>query len=356
MVNAYEVEERLSEEDYVKVVREFGASLISEELARKIAHPLVPGFFFAHRDLDRILEDRFAIVSGRGPSRHMHIGHLLVFNFVKYLQEKFDAFVFIPFSDDEKLLARENLSYEEVLKMDYENLLDIIAIGFDPEKTEVMLDMVNMKQEVYNLAVRVARRITLSTVKSAFGFGNEQNIGIHFYPAMQIAHILYPTAKYGLRVLVPIGLDQDVFVKLARDVAPKLGLEKPGDILSKFLPGLTGGKMSSSRPETAIYTTDSPQEVKAKIMNAFTGGQPTVKEQREKGGNPDICPIYHYHAIFFGNKEIYSKCRAGELICGNCKKMLIKSINEMLEEHRKKREKARKRVGDFVPELEERLG
>ena len=69
---------------------------------------------------------------------------------------------------------------------------------------------------------------------------------------MQAAHILYPTKSRGLPTIVPIGMDQDVFVKLTRDIAPKIGLEKPGDIISKFIPGLTGAKMSSSKDETAI--------------------------------------------------------------------------------------------------------
>ena len=347
-IGGYEVEGKIGEDEYEKVVKEFGASLIDRKLAEKIGHPLVPGFFFAHRDLDQIIEGKFAIVSGRGPSMHMHLGHLLVFKFVKFLQDKFGAFVFIPFSDDEKLLTR-NLKFEDVIRMDYENLLDIIAIGFEPENTEIILDLVNMKQSIYNLAVKISGRITASTVRSALGLSPEHNIGAHFYPAMQAAHILYPTSEYGMRVLVPIGLDQDVFVKLTRDVAPKVGLEKPGDILSKFLPGLTGGKMSSSKPETAIYTTDSPEEVKVKIMNAFTGGQATVEEQRKKGGRPEICPVYHYHAIFFGKREIYEKCRSGELICGDCKKELIAEINRMLREHQKRREKAREKVEKFVP-------
>ena len=94
--------------------------------------------------------------------------------------------------------------------MSYENLLDMLAIGFNPEKTEVMLDLATLKQDVYNLAIEASSHMTTSTVKSALGFTDEQNIGIHFYPAMQAAHILYPTKKYGLQTIVPIGLDQDV--------------------------------------------------------------------------------------------------------------------------------------------------
>ncbi len=348
-MDAYEVNEK--EIDYNKVIAEFGASLITDELARKINHPLVPSLFFAHRDLDKIIDQEFAIVSGRGPSRYMHLGHLLLFSFVRDLQKKFKAFTFIPFSDDEKLLAR-NIGYEQVLLMDYENLLDLLALGFDLKKTEFMFDLVNMKQEVYNLAIKISSKLTLSTVKSALGFEPSQSIGIHFYPAIQAAHILYPTASFDLPVLVPIGIDQDVFVKLTRDVASSLGLKKPSDIMSKFLPGLTGGKMSSSKPETAIYTTDSYEEVKRKIWNAFTGGRATAKEQREKGGNPEVCVVNKYLKIFFGidNSEA---CRRGEILCGECKKMLVEKLWEMLSKHQKEREKAKKKAEQAAPELVE---
>ena len=88
MITAYEVNERLSEEDYRKVVKEFGAKFITKKLASKIGHRLVPLLFFVHRDLDTIIEDDFAIVSGRGPSMRMHLAHLLVFRFVRFLQKK----------------------------------------------------------------------------------------------------------------------------------------------------------------------------------------------------------------------------------------------------------------------------
>ncbi len=346
-MDAYNVE---GDVDYDKLIKEFGASLIDDRLARKIGHPLVPELFFAHRDLDKIIEGKFAIVSGRGPSMKMHIGHLMLFRFIKFLQDKFGAFVFIPFSDDEKLLAR-GFSAEHVLKMDYENLLDIIAIGFDPRKTEIALDMVNMKQEVYNLAVEISARMTASTVRAAMGFTGETNIGLQFYPAMQAAHILYPTKSRGLPVLVPIGVDQDVFVKLTRDVAGKIGLKKPGDILSKFIPGLTGTKMSSSKPETSIFTTDTREEVKKKIWNAFTGGRDTAEEHRRLGGRTDVCVVCNYHRVFFQNHEIVRKCGAGEILCGESKRVLLEEVWEMLEKHQKEREKAKDRVKKFVPEL-----
>ncbi len=323
-----------------EVITKFGAQPLTEELRAKVGHRFMYDIFFAHRDFDKALKEGFVIVSGRGPSRRMHIGHLALFSFVRFLQEKFNVRVFIPFSDDEKLLTRRGLSYEEVLKMDYENLLDILAIGFDLEKTEIMIDLINLKQEVYNLAVRAARLLTTSTVKAAYGFTDETNIGAMFYPAMQIAHILWPTVATGKRALVVIGADQDVFVKLARDVAEKLDLKKPAALLGSFLPGLTGEKMSSSKPETAIYTTDSYEEVKRKIWNAFTGGRETAALQRQFGGNPEVCVVEKWLRVLFGI-DVRRRCRSGKILCGECKKLLLEKMWKMLEEHQKKREKVK---------------
>jgi tryptophanyl-tRNA synthetase len=164
---------------------------------------------------------------------------------------------------------------------------------------------------------------------------------------MQAAHILYPSVKHNLPVVVPVGIDQDIFIKLSRDVASKLNLPKPAALLSKFLPGLDGNaKMSASKQQTSIYLTDKPAEVKKKVMRAFTGGKPTVEEQRKEGGNPDICSVYTYLKYFFLSdkeiKKLESDCKSGKILCGDCKKLLAEKAVKFIEEHQKKREKMRK--------------
>ena len=91
--------------DYENVMKEFGISRI-EELSSKI--PKEHLFFrrdvvFAHRDFDLILKHQeeqkeWAIVSGRGPSNDLHIGHLLVFELIRYLQETYNCHFFMPLS------------------------------------------------------------------------------------------------------------------------------------------------------------------------------------------------------------------------------------------------------------------
>jgi len=65
-------------------------------------------YFFAHRDLDVVLNEAktngFFLYTGRGPSGPMHIGHLIPFMFTKWLQDKFKVNVYIELTDDEKFL------------------------------------------------------------------------------------------------------------------------------------------------------------------------------------------------------------------------------------------------------------
>ena len=353
-ITPYKVE---GEIDYNKVIKEFGASKIDESLKKKFKgiKLIEKDFYFAHRDLDKITKKKFAIVSGRGPSNRMHIAHLLTFKFVKDLQDKFGCYVFIPFSDDEKFLVNNKLTLEEVQKLAYENAYDIIALGFDPKKTEFMFDFTNMNQDVYNLSMKCAKATTYGTVKAALGLTNDKNIGQSFYAAMQAAHILYPTYKYKLPSLVVVGIDQDVFIKLSRDIAYKLKLEKPGSIMSKFMPSIQGtAKMSASDEFSAIYTTDTAKEIEKKLKRSFSGGQKTIDEHKKHGGNPDIDVCFQYLKLFLEDNErklqkIHDDYKSGKMLTSELKEYTIKKAQKFLKEHQKKREKAKKQLNRFLP-------
>ncbi len=352
-VTPYEVEGKV---DYDRIIKQFGVSKLTPLLNKKIGtdNLLVKReAFYAHRDLDKLLGKKFAIVSGRGPTERMHLGHLASFKAVRDIQKEHDCFVFIPFSDDEKMLVKD-LDFEEVRKLSYDNALDIIALGFDPKKTEIMFDLSHMKQDIYNLAIKASSRITLSTVKAVMGFSESKNIGSFFYPAMQISHILYPSLKHNVPVLVIISVDQDPFVRLSRDVAEKLGLPKPGDLITKYLPGLTGeSKMSASDPKSALYTTDSPKEIEKKLRQAFSGGQETLEEHRRSGGNPDIDACFQYLKFFFEEDDkklaqIYNNYRSGKMLTSELKDYTIKKALKFFSEHQKNREKAKAQLKKFI--------
>ncbi len=351
--------------DYKKAVKQFGTTPIDESISEKLkhCHPLLRrGVYFSHRDFDKWLKaqqdgKKVSVLTGRGPSEKMHLGHLVPFLVAKSLQDNFGCEVYIPISDDEKFFVKEKLDFESSLKFSRDNILDLIALGFDPKKTFIFEDFIYT--DIYKYAARISKRITYSTAKAVFGLKPENNIGWTFYPAMQAAHILFPQFKAGPHnVVVPVGIDQDPFIRLSRDIATHKDFKfiKPGALHAKFIPSLQGqGKMSSSHSKDAvIYLSDSPKEVKKKINKyAFSGGQPTIEEHKEKGGNTDIDVSFQYLKFFFEEddeklEQIKQDYESGKLLTGELKKILIDKINNFLQEHQKKREQAEKDFDKFL--------
>ena len=353
--------------DYDQIIEEFGIEPIDEKLLFYIKeitneiHPfLTRKIFFAHRDFKWILDEYkngnpFYLYTGRGPSGNVHLGHIMPWIFTKWLQDKFDVELWFQLTDDEKFLFNQSLSYEEAYRYSYDNALDVIALGFDPKKTFIFSD-IDLGGILYRNALKIAKKITFSTIKATFGLDNSSNIGQIFYTSIQTVPAILKSLIEGKNVpcLIPHAVDQDPHFRLSRDVLPKLGYFKPASIQCIFLPSLQqGGKMSASLESSAIFTQDSPKEVKKKVNNAFTGGQANAKLQRELGGNPSICSIFKYHFMLFtlDDEEIRNiefRCRGGDLLCGDCKNDLIHKINNFLKIHQEKREKAKDQIDQFI--------
>ncbi len=352
--------------DYDKLVREFGTQPITPEIIERIRkhtgdlHPqLARRIFFSHRDLDWILQryeagEKFVLYTGRGPSGPVHIGHLVPWIFTKYLQDKFDAKLYFQITDEEKFLHQDDFTLKESEKWTYENALDIIALGFDPKKTKFIIDRRSMAV-LYELAIRIAKHMNISTVRAVFGFQESTNIGLTFFPAIQAAPAFLESYLVGHNVpcLIPAAIDQDPYWRVTRDVAPKLGYYKPAQIHCRFVPGLgRGGKMSASMPETSIFTVDPPELAEKKVLGAFTGGRATIEEQKRLGANPDICSVFAYdYFLFMNDKEIEDlrfNCKAGNIMCGECKQILAERVKRFLIEHQEKRERAKDHFEEYL--------
>ena len=356
--------------DYNKLVKQFGVKPIDDALLKRLKKQtgelhyfLRRKIFFAHMYFNTILDaaergEKFYLYTGRAPSGPVHLGHIIPWIFTKWLQDKFKAPLLFQIPDEEKFLFKDNLTLEETRRWARENILDIIALGFDKKRTKIFLNT-DYAKTLYRHACTVAKRITISTAKATFGFTDSNNIGELFYTSMQSVPAFLPTIFEGKPTLclIPCAIDQDVHFRLTRDVADKLGYPKPATILCRFLPGLQGmqeeGKMSSSIQETAIFTTDTPKQVKEKIMKyAFSGGQPTIEEHRRKGGNPDIDVSYQWLTFFEEDdeklKRVYDDYKSGKMLTGELKQILIDKLCKFLEEHQKKREKAKDEIDKFL--------
>ena len=349
--------------DYDKLIEQFGTQKIDEPLIKEISdltggklHTMLRrGIFFSHRDLNLILKDysdgkNFFLYTGRAPSLGMHIGHLIPFVFTKWLQDVFKVNVYIEVTDDEKFMRNPDYSLDQTMQWSIENILDIIAVGFDPDRTFIFQDTEYIKN-MYPVSIKIAKKLNFSEVRATFGFDNSSNIGIIFYPALQIA----PTMFEKRRCLIPAGIDQDPYWRLQRDIAESLGYYKAAQIHSKFLPPLTGpeGKMSSSSPESAIYLSDDPKTVRKKIMKyAFSGGQATAELQRKLGADLSVDVPYQWLYYFFEEddekiKKIGEEYSTGRILTGEIKEYLADKLNRFLEEHRSRREEAKEIIKEF---------
>jgi tryptophanyl-tRNA synthetase len=351
--------------DYDALLEDFGADrLTREQVSRFPDHPMLRrGIYYAGRDVDRYLdaatgdggeeEGTHSIVTGIGPSGPMHVGHAMVFYLAKAFQDATGAMVYVPLSDDEKYLSKE-MTFEEIGAATRENLRDLLAVGFDPERTRFVLDSADA-DVVYPLAATFAKDVTMNQLEATYG--RPDNVGMGFYPAVQTTHLLLPQLVEGEHpTLVPVAVDQDPHVRVSRDVAAKARypVRKPGALLGKFLPDLSGpGKMSSSEGE-AIHLTDDAETVREKVLaHAYSGGRDSVDAHREHGGDPSVDVAFQYLRYFFERDddrldELATAYRSGELLSGELKVEAVDAIAEFLDAHQRRRDA----LGDVRDELE----
>ena len=130
------------------------------------------------------------------------------------------------------------------------------------------------------------------------------------------------------------------------------GFVPPASLYHRFMTGLTGGTMSSSKPESHIALTEDPEEARKKVMRAVTGGRQSLAEQKKLGGEPDRCTVYELMLFHLSGdedelKEIFDECKSGKRVCGTCKKEAAERIRSFLVEHQREREIARERLPEF---------
>jgi tryptophanyl-tRNA synthetase len=131
------------------------------------------------------------------------------------------------------------------------------------------------------------------------------------------------------------------------------GFYPPSSTYNMFMSGLTGGKMSSSIPESLIMLNDDPKEAARKVKNAKTGGAISLEEQKKHGGKPQECTVYElllYHLVEDDDelRQIYDTCLSGERMCGTCKNQAAQLIEDFLMNLARKRKAAKNRIEDYV--------
>ena len=238
------------------------------------------------------------------------------------------------------------------------------ACGLDTENVEFVWASEAMgKKEYWKTVMNIARNSTVKRIVRAgqiMGRSEKEVLQASqiFYPCMQAADIFYLEVD-----VTQLGMDQRKCGILAREIGSKLGLWKPMVVSHHMLMGLNQPpenldkmdakdrtielKMSKSKPDTAIFMTDSEEDIKRKMNKAWCPeGQ--VKENPimeyfkyivfEKYDNIEIKRPEKFGGDLniTGYKELETKFSNKEIHPMDLKSTCARYINELIEPIRNK--------------------
>src|SRR5258706_4615428 len=248
------------------------------------------------------------------PTGQLHLGHLVgaLGNWVP-LQSQYDCFYFVA---DWHALTSDYADTEQLTKYVYENVADWIGAGLDPEKSTLFVQsLVPEHAELYLLLSMVVpvpwleRVPTFKEQQETLKDKDISSIGFLGYPLLQTADVAIYDAKF-----VPVGEDQVAHLELAREVVRRFNnvfgggaptgevLVEPQPLLTPFgrLPGLDGDKKMSKSLGNTIHLSDSPDEVKKKVMRMYTGPK---RVRADIPGTVEGNPVFVYHDAFNPDKD-----------------------------------------------------
>ena len=346
--------------DYEEKMEQFGIDPIDEVADRLPDHRFVRrGIIFGHRGLDDFLDahedgEDVAMMTGIMPSGVFHLGHKSVVDQVLMYQEM-GAEVTLCAADIEAYCTREmprDRARELVIE---EYLTNYVALGLDLSDVDFYFQS-GGGNDYHATSKLLARHLTHNEVDATYG--DDTGPGKVVSALTQYADIFRPQFDEPKETVVPVGVDQDPHIRLTRDVATRFReqeFRKPASTYNKFMRGLQGGKMSSSKEHSYIALTDSVEDAHEKIDRAKTGGRVSVEEHREKGGDVAedmVFELLAFHLIEDDDEleRIRREYESGEMLSGELKQIAKEHIAEFLREHHQRREDAAAEVEQYVAE------
>lgn len=284
------------------------------------------------------------IVSGMRPTGRLHLGHLhgALLNW-KHLQQDYECFYFIA---DWHALTSEYANPGIIRESTYEIVIDWMSMGLDPDYcTFFVQSELKEHAELHLLFSMITPLPWLErnpTYKEQLQELTQKDVftyGFLGYPVLQAADILMYKANG-----VPVGEDQAPHVELTREIARRFNhlygdvFPEPETLLtptSKLL-GLDRRKMSKSYGN-AIFLSDPDDVIDRKVSQMITDPQ---RARRSDPGRPDVCNVFSFHEIYSDAEmvaRIDRECRAAEIGCVECKKLMAESLKKGLTPIKAKR-------------------
>lgn len=285
------------------------------------------------------------ILSGMRSTGRLHIGHLSVLeNWVK-LQDEYECFFMVA---DWHALTSNYADTRDMQQNIRDLVIDWMAAGLDPGKSTIFVQS-HVKEHaelhlLFSMITPLSWLERVPTYKDQIAQLGKQGkdlntYGFLGYPLLQAADILVYKAN-----AVPVGEDQLPHLEFTREVARRFNFMYKAEIFPEpqpiigqvaLLPGIDGRKMSKSYNNFINISSES-KDLAAKV-NAMITDPARIK--KTDPGHPEICTVHTYHTIYSAAEleDIRTKCRAGEIGCVACKKMLGAKLDELLNPIREKR-------------------
>jgi tryptophanyl-tRNA synthetase len=280
-------------------------------------------------------------LSGIRVTGRFHLGNYLGagVNYVR-LQEDYESYIFV--ADYHTLTTKPKArDFADDL---YEMVMDLIAIGIDPERT--VLYRQSEIPEVAELTLLLSMVTPLSWVQRVPTFKEKVrdqpdnvNLGLFEYPVLQCADIIIVKGD-----VVPVGRDQAAHLELTREITRRFNrtygelFPEPQIVLNPDAPLVKGtdgkAKMSKSL-NNIVGVTDDPEVIRKQVHSMVTD---TKRVYRSQPGHPRSCNVCGFYKFFFDDWEHYwDLCRKAEIGCNDKKKILAERIIERFAPFRERR-------------------
>jgi tryptophanyl-tRNA synthetase len=295
------------------------------------------------------------------PTGKLHLGHLVgaLGNWVP-LQAQYDCFYFVA---DWHALTSDFADTSQIQTFAYDNVADWIGAGLDPEKSTFFIQsLVPEHAELYLLLSMVVpvpwleRVPTYKEQQDTLKDKDLSSIGFLGYPLLQAADVTMYDARF-----VPVGEDQVAHLEFGREVVRRFNnmfggegegnkgvLVEPQPLLTVYarLPGLDGDKKMSKSLGNTIHLSDSPDEVKKRVMRMYTDPK---RVRADIPGTVEGNPVFTYHDAFNANKDevedLKTRYRTGKVGDVEVKTKLANALNLTLDPIRERRAAAVARPG-----------
>ena len=279
------------------------------------------------------------------PTGKLHLGHLVgALRQWAELQDTYDCMYFVA---DWHALTSEYADTAQVTSYAYDNVVDWIAAGVDPEQSTLFIQsLVPEHAELYllmSMVVPIPWLERVPTYKEQIDQLSEKDLstlGFLGYPLLQGADVVIYKAQY-----VPVGDDQVPHLELVREVVRRFHgffgalFPEPQPLLTRFprLPGLDNRKMSKSYGNT-IDLSDDAEAVQKKVMRMYTDPK---RIRADIPGTVEGNPVFLYHDAFNPDvaevDDLKTRYRAGTVGDVEVKHKLARAINAVLDPMRERR-------------------